>query len=208
MIKYMVTAIILAFTTPAMSSVVFNEETKSLEISGMTTLQQAIEVFQIMKDNVVLTVIIHGNGGDYNAGTTIGRMIREEGSTVIVPDGKRAVSAAALAALGGENIIIDGELWFHAPYMIVVPTGVTILDITQKFGEVYIDMVGYLAQMDIPISFSIDILVRTAVDRFIVIDDEAEIVSMRATETLLTKAVYQYSMKSQMITPPPFTRGF
>jgi len=192
MFKYLATAIVLALATPASSAVVYDDTTKSLAITGKTTKFQAIMVYLAMRDNDVLTVTIFGEGGDYYSGLNIGRYIKEEGSVVIIPAGKRAVSAAAFAALGGSKVVVDGELWFHTPYLTMVPTNVTILEITQMFGRAYVDMSSYLAQVGIPISFGHDLLVRTTTSKFVVIDDGEQIDRMRATEVLWSKAIYEY----------------
>jgi len=192
MFKYLATAIVLALATPASSAVVYDDTTKNLTITGRTSNNQASAVYRVMRDNDVLTVTISGDGGDYYAGLRLGRLIDMEGSTVIIPAGKRAVSAAAFAALGGSKVVVDGELWFHTPYLTMVPTNVTILEITQMFGRAYVDMSSYLAQMGIPISFGHDLLVRTTTSKFVVIDDGEQIDRMRATEVLWSKAIYEY----------------
>ena len=192
MFKYMIAAIALALATPVAADVVYDDTTKNLVITGQTTNFQASKVYRIMKDNEVMTVTISGDGGEYYAGLRIGRLIRNEGSVVIIPAGKRAVSAAAFAALGADKIIVDGELWFHAPYLTTVPTTVTILDITQMFGRAYMDMATYLISVGVPTSFGHDLLVRTSTNKFVVIDDGSQIDRIRATEVLWSKAIYEY----------------
>lgn len=178
--------------TPVVAAVVYDDTTKNLTITGKTSNNQASAVYRFMRDNDVLTVTISGDGGDYYAGLRLGRLIDLEGSTVIIPAGKRAVSAAAFAALGADRVIVDGELWFHVPYLTMVPTNVTILEMSQMFGRAYVDMVSYLARMDIPMSFGHDLLVRTTPNKFVVIDDGYQIERIRATETLWSKAIYEY----------------
>jgi hypothetical protein len=192
MFKYLATAIVLALATPAVADVVYDDATKNLVVTGQTTNFQASKIYRIMKDNDVITVTISGDGGDYYAGLRIGRLIKNEGSAVIIPAGKRAVSAAAFAALGGSKVIVDGELWFHTPYLRSVPTTATILEISQMFGRAYVDMSSYLAMMGVPMSFGHDLLVRTTTSKFVVIDDGEQIDRMRATETLWSKAIYEY----------------
>ena len=192
MFKYLITAIALALATPVVSEVIYDDVTKVLSITGRTTNRQATAVYRIMKENDVTTVTISGDGGDYYAGLRLGRLIRNEGSVVVIPAGKTAVSAAAFAALGADKIIVDGALWFHVPYLNRVPTDVTILEISQMFGRAYVDMTSYLASMGIPMSFSHDLLVRTSPSKFVVIDDGGQIDRIRATETLWSKAIYEY----------------
>ena len=192
MFKYLATAIVLALATPAVADVVYDDATKNLVVTGQTTNFQASKIYRIMKDNDVITVTISGNGGDYYAGLRIGRLIKNEGSAVIIPAGKKAVSAAAFAALGGSSVVVDGELWFHTPFLTAVPTNVTILEITQVFGRAYVDMSSYLAMMGVPMSFGHDLLVRTTTSKFVVIDDGEQIDRMRSTEVLWGKAIYEY----------------
>ncbi len=182
----------LAAMSPAKASVVYDEITKNLEVSGMTTNYQATAVYRYMRDNDVLSVTLSGNGGEYYAGLRLGRLIEKEGSAVIIPTGATCVSACAFAALGADKIIVDGELWFHTPFLKVVPTNVTILEITQMFGRAYVDMATYLISMGIPTSFGHDLLVQTTTNKFIVIDDGYQIERMRASEVPWAKAIYEY----------------
>jgi|TARA_R110000851_G_scaffold130962_1_gene264689 hypothetical protein len=191
MFKY-VAAIVIALATPATSAVIYDEATKSLEVTGVTTNYQANKVYKAMKDKDVLTIALSGAGGNYYAGLRIGALIKDEGSIVIIPLGTTCVSACAFAALGGDKVIIDGELWFHTPYLSNVPTDKTLLEIAQMFGRAYVDMTSYLARMDIPMSFGHDLLVRTTRSKFVVIDDGGQIDRMRATEALWVKAIYEY----------------
>jgi hypothetical protein len=192
MFKSMIAAIAFAVATPAMSDVVYDDTTKNLVVSGMTTNLQAAQVYRIMKDNDVMTVTLSGPGGDYYAGLRIGTFIRKEGSAVIIPTDNLCVSACAFAALGADKIIVDGELWFHTPFLEYVPTSATILEITQMFGRAYVDMSTYLIKMGIPTSFGRDLLVETTSSKFIVIDDGSQIDRMRDTDVLWGEARYTY----------------
>ena len=52
-----------------------------------------------------------------------------------------------------------------------MPTGVDLLGIAQKFGEGYVDLVGYMTRHNVPINFTRHMLVQTTVCKFIRIDD-------------------------------------
>ena len=184
--------LITALASPAAAEVVYNDLNKNLTITGRTTNFQATAIYRHLRDHEVLTVTMQGQGGDYYAGLRIGRLIEAEGSIVIIPANQRCVSACAFAALGGDRVIVDGELWFHTPYLRSVPTTVTLLEIAQMFGRAYVDMTSYLAMMGIPMSFGHDLLVRTTTSKFVVIDDGSQIDRIRATETLWSKAIYEY----------------
>lgn len=182
----------LAAISPAAALVVYDETTKSLAVSGSTTNYQVTEVYRYMRNNDVLSVTLSGDGGEYYAGLRLGRLIKAEGSAVIISAGSICVSACAFAALGSDKVIVDGELWYHAPYLTLVPTNVTILEITQMFGRAYVDMASYLVSVGVPVSFGHDLLVQTTTNKFIVIDDGYQIERMRATEVPWGKAVYEY----------------
>ena len=194
MFKSILTAIILTVTASVSSAgVVYNPTSKSLTVTGQTTNSQATKVYRYMKTHDVLSVSLSGPGGNYYAGLRLGRLIRAEGSTVIIPVDTLCVSACAFAALGSDRVIVDGQLWFHAPYLTAVPTSASILEITQMFGRAYLDMASYLISVDVPVNFAHDILVRTTTSKFIVIDDGLQIDRIRSTEALWGKVIYEYS---------------
>jgi hypothetical protein len=195
MFKSILTTIVLLITaTAASAGVNYDPVTRSLEVSGYTTMRQVQAANLEMRSNEVLTVILSGPGGDYYAGLALGRAIRKEGANVIIPENSTCVSACAFAALGGERVIVDGELWFHAPYLTMAPTNVTILDITHKFGIAYLDMSAYLSEQSISILLANDIIRRTSTCKFIVVDSGEEITKLRSGEFPHTHTGYNYKI--------------
>jgi hypothetical protein len=196
MFKSIITAIALTITsaTVASAAVLWDDNTKTMTISGQTTMYQASQVYRVNKSNEVLNVIMHGQGGNYYAGLRIGRMIKAEGSNVIIPPGKQCVSACAFAALGGNKVIVDGELWFHAPYLSEITTMATILQITQNFGVAYNDMSKYLLEVGVTIDFATTLLKKTTPSKFIVINDTVQLRKLYETETPWSRADYMYEI--------------
>jgi hypothetical protein len=196
MFKSILTAIALTITsaTVASAAVLWDDNTKTMTISGQTTMYQASQVYRVNKSNEVLNVIMHGQGGNYYAGLRIGRMIKAEGSNVIIPLGKQCVSACAFAALGGNKVIVDGELWFHAPYLSEITTMATILQITQNFGVAYNDMSKYLLEVGVTIDFATTLLKKTTPSKFIVINDTVQLRKLYETETPWSRADYMYEI--------------
>jgi len=194
MFKSILTAIALTITsaTVASAAVLWDDNTKTMTITGQTTQYQASQVYRVNKANEVLNVIMHGQGGNYYAGLRIGRLIKAEGSNVIIPMGKQCVSACAFAALAGNKVIVDGELWFHAPYLSDITTMATILEITQNFGLAYNDMSKYLLSVGVTIDFASNLLYRTSPSKFIVINETVELRKLYETETPWGRADYQY----------------
>jgi len=195
MFKSILTTIALIVTaTTASAGVSYDPVTRSLEVSGYTTMRQVQAANLEMRSNEVLTVILSGPGGDYYAGMALGRAIRNEGANVIIPENSTCVSACAFASLGGERVIVDGELWFHAPYLTMAPTNVTILDITHKFGIAYLDMPVYLSEQGVSIRLANDIIRRTSTCKFIVVDSGEEITKLRSGEFPHTHTGYQHKI--------------
>jgi hypothetical protein len=196
MFKSILTAIALTITsaTVASAAVLWDDTTKTMTITGQTTMYQASQVYRVNKSNEVLNVVMHGQGGNYYAGLRIGRMIKAEGSNVIIPLGKQCVSACAFAALGGNKVIVDGELWFHAPYLSEITTMATILQITQNFGVAYNDMSKYLLEVGVTIDFATTLLKKTTPSKFIVINDTVQLRKLYETETPWSRADYMYEI--------------
>jgi len=160
-------------------SVAYDALTHTVTISGPTTQRQSIALYNTMKEKEVATVILYGPGGDFYAGLRMGDIIRNANVTVIIPKGKSCVSACSFMALAGSRIILDGTLDFHAPYFTRVPTGVSILDITQRFGIGYVDMAGYLVKNGYSTQFARILLEKTSPCKFIVIDEQVGIDDLR-----------------------------
>ena len=195
MFKSILTTIVLLIAaTNAFAGVNYDPVTRSLEVSGYTTMRQVQAANLEMRSNEVLTVILSGPGGDYYAGLALGRAIRKEGANVIIPENSTCVSSCAFASLGGERVIVDGELWFHAPYLTMAPTTVTILDIAHKFGIAYLDLSVYFSEQSISILLANDIIRRTANCKFIVVDSGEEITKLRSGEFPHTRTGYNYKI--------------
>lgn len=155
MIKSIIGAAALLLTaTVASADVSYNEDTKSLTISGPTSSLQSVMAKRAFANNEIDTVYMWGPGGEFYAGLGIGRMIRDANVRVIVPTGKECVSACAFAALGSGEIIADGVLLFHRPYFKSVPTIATTEQIAAAFGLGYVDMTAYLVEMMGDVGFS------------------------------------------------------
>ena len=172
----------------------YDEGSRTLTLSGITTQAQVNSTYRILSENEVLTVELSGPGGNYYAGLSLGRLLAEEGVTVIIREGQRCTSACAFAALGGEKVIVDGELLFHVPFLTAVPTNVSILEITQRFGSAYLDMPMYLADVGVTISFANVLMKGTSHCKFYVISDGAEVDKLKDIETPNQVVSVQYTV--------------
>lgn len=173
-LKYLA-LIIVTSCSPAYAGVVYDANTKSATITGPTNIKLHVDVISTLRNNNVETVFMWGNGGEYYRGLDIGRAIRESGARIIIPSGKRCISACAFSAIGSKKLIIDGELLFHKPFALAVSTMDRVEDIVTKHGGAYMDMAIYLNEMGYDLSFAKDIITKTSPCLFMVMTDGKEI---------------------------------
>jgi hypothetical protein len=186
MFKSILTAIVLTFTSATLASannygVVFDESTGVLTVHGTTTQNQVAKAryYFITKD--VLVVSMHGRGGDYYAGLSLGNLISKEESLVIIPEGKECISACAFAAIGSDKITLNGSLLFHVPYTRAYGTNYTLQEISQEVGVVYVDMAAYLLRQGFSIHFAREILASTSPCKFIVVTDGESLLNSKGS---------------------------
>jgi len=177
--RRLILAIALLIPTAATAGVDFNQQDNTLTISGPTTGWQAIQVAALVSTGKVQRVIMWGDGGDYYAGLTIGRLLKEVNPLVIIPGGKRCVSACAFGALGGKFVVVNGTMWFHRPYLTQVSTHFGIEEIAGQFGKAYIDAVDFVVRMGYPIDFARNIINDTSPCKYMVIERTDQLRSMR-----------------------------
>ena len=172
----------LAMVTAASAAVDYDPESHKVTLTGPTTQYQLNLAYTIFRENDVVLVDMNGPGGNYYAGLTLGSLLKKEGVTVIIKEGSNCISACAFAALGGDKLIVDGELWFHVPFLTGVPTSKTILEIAQYFGLGYLDMPMYLSKVGITINFANVLMKDTTHCKFFVVSDGAEIDKLRVVD--------------------------
>lgn len=121
--------------------------TKGLLISGSNTTLQVSRAIKELEEKEISTVFMYGPGGLYYAGLRLGEAIKEANVRVIIPKGKRCVSACAFASLGGREVLSDGEVWFHVPFRQGVSTNKTLMELGREDGVAFLDMTEYLAKV-------------------------------------------------------------
>jgi len=177
--KRLILAVALLLPTAALAGVDFDLKSNTLTISGPTTGWQAIQVAGYVASGKVQRVIMWGDGGDYYAGLTIGRILSEVHPLVIIPGGKRCISACAFAALGGKFVVVNGTMLFHRPYLTQVSTRLGLEAVAGVFGKAYIDAVDYVVRMGYPIDFARNVINDTSPCRFMVVTRTEQLRSMR-----------------------------
>lgn len=177
----------------AAEAAVYKRDAHTLEISGPTTRQQAAQAITLLRANDIKRVVMWGDGGDFYAGLAIGLEIQREGVTVQVPTGRRCVSACAFAAIAADNIMLGGELWFHAAYIPHYPTNVTLEKISLWGQQTGAQTLYYATKIDVPAVFIWEILTTTSPCKFLVVK------STRSIRSVVDKGFHDkiaYSRKS------------
>jgi len=137
--------ILTLLPTIALSEVSYDEETSTLRITGATDMVQVIKASNYMTEEEVQYIEMWGPGGYMKMGFQLGnRISQEETATVVIPKGKKCISACAFAAMGSGHVRIDGKLMLHRPYIRAAPIMERLEDILAYMGKGYIQTAYYL----------------------------------------------------------------
>jgi len=160
-------------TPPVMSIniIKWDEESLTVKLIGPTTEFRRLLLIDVFAEHNVSTIVMYGPGGNFYTGLLIGEMIREEGATVIIPNGKECISACAFSALGASKLIVEGDLLFHRPYRTNISTFVPIEEVMAEGGRVYLDMAYYIMDMGYSFYFAKSLIWDTSPCKFIKIQD-------------------------------------
>ena len=181
--------------TPTYAEVTYDKTTHTMRVSGDTDPKLYADVKAVVDKEDVFTVIMYGNGGHVFSGMDIGYLLKDEGVTVTIPKFFRCVSTCALSAMAADNLIIEGSLWFHRPYIrdfSIVTTLETILSLGGR-GGVYIT--NYVNQIGYDISFTAYLLNNTNLNTFAVVEDAEELLKYRFdpdTTTVAEMSNYEF----------------
>lgn len=183
--KVMALAVAAAcYMAPANAGVSFDPEYRALTISGVSDqlqVNQAFEAFEEYGDDID-TVFMYGPGGYLFAGLQMGDLIHSKGVTVIVPSNKKCISACAFAALGGENIYLNGEIWFHGPYYQAIPIYIELGEIAPHHVPAYFEIIRYMQRMGYRLLMAEKILADTTYCKFLVTGDDEVLAKMKGPE--------------------------
>ena len=120
--KTLLTILALVLPSLAMAKVSYDKETSTLRITGQTDMVQVLAASDMMREKDIKYIEMWGPGGYMEMGLQLGNRISKiEGVTVVVPKGKRCISACAFAAMGSKHIRIDGKLMLHRPFITGAP---------------------------------------------------------------------------------------
>lgn len=145
MIKQVITALTLLFPTTAFSGVTYDDTTETLRITGPTNMGQVVKASNFMREHKVRYIEMWGPGGGMVEGLHLGNRIAKENDViVVVPKGKRCVSACGLSALAASHIRIDGKMLLHRPYIPGVSIMNRLEDAMAFMGKGYIMADRYL----------------------------------------------------------------
>lgn len=163
----LLTALILP--SMALSQVSYDKETSTLRITGQTDMIQVIEASNYMTEYEVQYIEMWGPGGYMEMGLQLGnRISREDTATVVIPKGKKCISACGFAAMGGSHIRIDGKLMLHRPYIQAAPIMERLEDILAYMGKGYLKAAYYLEDHGYSRNLMNSIMTYTSPCKFIV----------------------------------------
>lgn len=153
----------------ALAEVTYDKETSTLRITGQTDMVQVIEASSYLRENEVQYVEMWGPGGYLEMGLQLGNHIAKENSTtVVIPKGKKCISACGFAAMGGKHIRIDGKLMLHRPYITAAPIMERLEDVLAFMGKGYLKAAYYLEDHGYSRSVMHSIMDNTSPCKFIV----------------------------------------
>ena len=133
--------------TTAMAKVTYDSETSTLRVTGPTNIAQVVTASNYMNKYQVKYIEMWGPGGGTIAGLHLGnRIAKEDDVTVVIPKGKRCISACGFAAMASSHIRIDGKILLHRPYTPAVSVMETLEDAMAYMGEGYIMVDRYLTR--------------------------------------------------------------
>ncbi|MBP2295122.1 hypothetical protein [Azospirillum rugosum] len=90
-----------------------------LVIRGAITSSDQCHAARVLVERTdIRRIVVNSPGGDAWAGTRLARVIAWSGLPVAVPRGAKAYSAAAVAVMGGAVRNLDGDVGFHAPFLV------------------------------------------------------------------------------------------
>lgn len=202
-IRTLLTAAVLSLSTcvaPVMASVEYHDKINVAVISGPSDYKQESEVRELFSKEQVRTVYLSGPGGYMSVGMSLGRMLRDEGSEVIVPENSICVSACAIAAMGAHELRLDGPLWFHRPYVRGVPVYADIEEIMGQGIHMSAIVSEYFAEMNYSMKLWTQIARRTNPCKFLVIKDGYNMSYMK--QGPMSKALGYYNMANKCAGTP------
>lgn len=142
-----------------------------LYVTGATTKWQVTQAVGILSKHYIKRVVLFGPGGDFFGGLALGQAIKKEGAVVQIPTNTRCVSACAFAAMGGYNILVGGELWFHHAYRPMYEGDASLEEINKSGQIIGMTTLYYGYLQDIPASFMWEVVATTSSCKFLIIDN-------------------------------------
>lgn len=94
-------------------------------------------------------LVMASPGGHLLEGIKLGEFIRDNDIKVIVPEGERCASACAFAAIASYDLTLDGDLWFHRPFLPLLDTRMSIEDAMNRHALITLQVVTYLKAMGV-----------------------------------------------------------
>lgn len=173
---YFVYVLILALLAAAVwnhaaeAKVTYNEATKVATITGATEPNQTYKVFLLFKEHEVKNVIMYGPGGFLKEVKVMSNLFRQEGVSVVVPRGRKCVSACAFIAMSGKHTHVLGSLLFHRPYIPSIPVHANLDEINGIGQQISVDLARHFIEYGYTLEFLGQIARKTNPCTFLVVE--------------------------------------
>jgi len=142
---------------------------------------------------------LNSAGGLAQSGYLLGHAIEYSNVKVMVRYGDICLSACAFAAMGSDDVIINGILGLHSPYAMGHDSGTTLTEIAQISNVGFADMMWYLSNMGYNIRLLKQIADETSPESFIVFSNAADLKSFK-TDSFLNDTKEYMTMYEVMST--------
>lgn len=168
------------FAGTADARVVYEKESKQLQVNGPTTWDQWREINKALKEEDVLSISIWGPGGYVQPALAIARLVREANLPLIIPEQRLCISACAFIAASNQNkVIVEGEAWFHGPHTGVFPVVASLETYGRAMSELNIRMAFLFQDWGYGKEFYRWMVFRTSACRFFAVKNTEDFRNLR-----------------------------
>lgn len=146
---------------------------------GEMTLGSARSIELSLQQTQSSILVMNSPGGFMVEAYQLGFVIQELGISVLIVDGDICLSACAFAVMASENLILNGILAFHSPYVENIPSGMSTEDFGAMERGAMMRMMIYTITMGYSVGLVADIHEQTSRHEYIVFDDVADLYRFR-----------------------------
>jgi hypothetical protein len=156
-----------------------NHHYDTLHYDGIIGDGSHVVLYILINEHKPDVVTLNSPGGYVDQSLSIGRYFHKNGIPVRILEGDVCLSACAFAAIGSENLSIDGKLAFHTPYLPKFPTDKTLQDITNQHSTFVMKLVTYFNDVDYSSALLVEIFRRSSRENYVTFSSEEDLAMFR-----------------------------